>query len=199
MVQTMNKSKFYVTDKHDREFIFVGSEEQIRGLQELCMASSFCPNLINMEDELGIFSIPLMEGTFIWRENGDCDYVPTEQIPQWMSENMPGFHLEFVDEEGIPYFSTYDGLEVWHKDNYDWYSEVLRINQQISDINAKMFSSSKSNIKRCEYELALAYKKLDDMDFDCIDVIEHLSQPIKLYRHISSELDMALAFNEIYR
>lgn len=176
----MNKSKFYVTDKHGRDFVFVGSEEQIRGLQELCMAESFAPNLIKLRDELGIFSIPLMQGTFT--PNEDNDYVRKSDIPQWMSDNMPGFYLEFIDEDGTPYFSTCDGLEIWYKENYDWYSEVLRINQQIADLNAKMFSSSKSNIKRCEYELALAYKKLDDMDFDCIDVIEHLSQPIKLYR-----------------
>lgn len=190
------KRTFIVTDKHDRAFTFVGSEEQIRGLQELCMSSDFAPNLIKIEDELGIFAIPLMQETFT--PNEDNDYVPQDQIPQWMSEYMPGFHLEFIDEDGIPYFSTCDNLQIWYKENYDWYSEVLRINHQIADLNARMFSSSKSDIKRCEYELALAYKKLDDMDFDCVDVIKVLSQPIRLYRHISSVSDMDLAFNEIY-
>ena len=190
------KKTFTVTDKYDREFIFVGSEEQIIGLQELCMAESFCSNLIKLEDELGIFSLPLMQGVFTPNEDGD--YVRTEQIPHWMSENLPGFHLEFIDEDDVPYFSTCDGLQIWYKEHYEWYLEVLRLNQQVSDINTKMLSSSKADIKRCEYELILTYKKLDDMDFYCIDVVEFLSQPIKLYRHVVSSSDMATAFSEIY-
>ena len=67
---------FTVTDKYDRKFIFVGTEEQIRGLQELCMAESFRAHLIKIEDELGIFAIPVMQGTFTPNEDGD--YVFTD-------------------------------------------------------------------------------------------------------------------------
>lgn len=174
------KKTFVVTDNHNNAYTFVGSEEQIRGLQELCMSTDFANNLIKMYDEVGIFSIPLMQGIFT--PNEDNDYIRKSDIPQWMKDNMPGFRLEFIDEDGTPYFSTCDGLEIWYKENYDWFSEVLHINQQISDLNAKILNSSKSEIKKCEFELALAYKKLDDMDFDCVDVIEYLSTPISRYR-----------------
>ena len=191
----MQKRKFYVTDDYNRGFIFVGSEEQIRGLQELCMSSDFAPNLIKIEDELGIFAIPLMQGTFT--PNEDNDYVPQDQIPQWMSEYMPGFHLEFIDENGVPYFSTCDGLELWYKEHYEWYSEVLRLNELINELHTKMMFSCKKDICRYEKSMATIYKKLDDMDFDCVDVIATFSTPIKRYRHVYSESDMELALHEV--
>lgn len=186
----MKKNNFYVTDDHNRGFVFVGNEAQINMLRKLFNSKELYTNAIVLYDEIGVFSIPSLKREF--------SVFRPFYIQQWVSDNLPGLNLEFIDNDEVPYFSTCDGLELWYKENYEWYSEVLRLNELISELNGKMMFACKKDICRYEKSMATIYKKLDDMDFDCVDVIATLSTPIRRYRHVYSESDMKLALHEVY-
>lgn len=185
----MKKNNFYVTDDHNKGYIFVCNDVQINALRKLFGTDEFCQNSIVVVDELGVFSVPTLRGQF-------SDLHPIYRA-QWVEDNLSGFYFEFIDEDGVPYFSTCDGLELWRKDYYDWYSEVLRLNELIAELNAKIISANRK-VERVQYEksMALAHKKLNDMDYNSLDVVESHSRPLRLFRHINSCSDIRTAMVE---
>ena len=144
------EGRFYMTDKYGRMFVFRGNYAQIREIQTMCMSREFASNAIRVEDELGIFCFPFLKGLFT--PNEDEPYVKPCMVEHFMKYQMPGFHLEFIGEDGMPYFSTCDGLQLWHKENLDWYEKILEINNLINDIKIQMMTATKSEIRRLEKE-----------------------------------------------
>lgn len=120
-----------------------------------------------------------MRGVF---EADECGVYNTFETFCFIQKYLPGFRLEFVDTNGVPYFSTCDGLELWHKEHYEWYAEVLRLNELINELHTKMMFSCKKDICRYENTMATIFKKLNDMGYDDIDMVVAFSKPIsRLY------------------
>lgn len=189
---------FTITDKYDREFIFATNNSEV--YDEICatfMTSQRVEREIVVEDELGIFMFPCLQ--YIFTPNEDNDYVRLEQLDEWVKYQMPGFNYEFTDDNGNPWWSVNNTtLTLWYSEHYKWYKSLLALYETINNLNISMMSADKKKLRRLEKYLDFCNKKLENMDADCIDVVEVLSTPISRWRHITSVQDYVLAQNEIY-
>jgi hypothetical protein len=87
----MKKNNFYVTDDHNRGFVFVGNEVQIMGLRKLFKSDDFASNAIKILDHFGIFAIPSMKGCFIKCNDEDGERYSPYETYIWINKYLPGF------------------------------------------------------------------------------------------------------------